>query len=52
MTLISIPLAVIAIRNGNVIRHRGAMTGMYIGLVVAGAFAFLPGRLLYSWLSG
>jgi len=25
---------------------------MYIGLVVAGGFAFLPGRLLHSWLFG
>jgi len=52
LTLISIPLSIIAIRNGNLVRHRGAMTGMYIGLVVAGAFAFSPGRLLSDWLFG
>jgi uncharacterized membrane protein len=52
ITLVSIPLSVIAIRRGNVERHRRAMAGVYIGLVVAGAFAFLPGRLLYSWLAG
>jgi uncharacterized membrane protein len=52
MTLISIPMAIIAIRRGNLERHRRAMTGVYIGLVVAGAFAFMPGRLLSSWLFG
>jgi uncharacterized membrane protein len=51
-TLLSIPVAVIAIRRGDVRRHRGAMTGMFIGLVVAGAFAFSPGRLLHTWLTG
>jgi uncharacterized membrane protein len=51
-TLLSIPMAVVAIRRGNVRRHRGAMTGMFIGLVVAGAFAFMPGRLLNGWLTG
>jgi uncharacterized membrane protein len=52
ITLVSIPLAVIAIRRGDVERHRRAMTGTYVGLVVAGAFAFLPGRLLSGWLGG
>ena len=52
ITLISIPLSIMHIRRGNVARHRGSMTGVYIGLVVAGAFAFLPGRLLSSWLFG
>ena len=52
ITLVSIPLAVIAIRRGHVERHRRAMLGTYIGLVIAGAFAFLPGRLLNVWLFG
>lgn len=52
ITLVSIPLAVVAIRRGDVERHRRAMIATYIGLVVAGAFAFLPGRLLYTWLGG
>jgi uncharacterized membrane protein len=52
MTLVSIPMAVVAIRRGHVERHRRAITGVYIGLVIAGAFAFLPGRLLNSWLGG
>jgi uncharacterized membrane protein len=52
ITLVSVPLAVIAILRGNVERHRRAMLGTYIGLVVAGAFAFAPGRLLGSWIGG
>jgi uncharacterized membrane protein len=50
MTLVSIPMAVVAIRRGHVERHRRAIMGVYIGLVIAGAFAFLPGRLLNTWL--
>ncbi|HEY0149405.1 MAG TPA: DUF2306 domain-containing protein [Allosphingosinicella sp.] len=52
ITLVSVPLAVLAILRGNVERHRRAMLGTYIGLVVAGAFAFAPGRLLGSWIGG
>ena len=52
ITLVSVPLAVIAILRGNVERHRRAMLGTYVGLVVAGAFAFAPGRLLGSWIGG
>jgi len=51
-TLISIPLAVFWIRRGDVERHRRAMASVYIGLVVAGLFAFTPGRLLTVWLFG
>lgn len=50
ITLVSIPLAVFWIRRGNVQRHRRAMTNTYIGLVVAGLFAFAPGRLFGGWL--
>lgn len=52
VTLVSIPLAVFWIRRGNVERHRRAMTNIYIRLVVAGLFAFAPGRLLDSWPLG
>jgi uncharacterized membrane protein len=51
-TLISIPLAIFWIRRGDVERHRRVMTNIYIGLVVAGLFAFAPGRLLGVWLLG
>jgi uncharacterized membrane protein len=46
VTLISIPRAVWAIRRGDIVTHQRAMTGPYIGLVIAGLFSFLPGRLM------
>jgi uncharacterized membrane protein len=52
ITLVSIPLGVFWIRRGIMERHRRAMTSTYIGLVVAGLFAFAPGRLLWAWLFG
>jgi|CXWL01.1.fsa_nt_gi uncharacterized membrane protein len=48
-TLIALPMGVFAIRNRNVIAHRRAMTGMFLGgLLVAGAFTFLPGRFMFE----
>lgn len=52
VTLISIPLAIYRIRKGDVTGHRRAMLGPYIGIAVAGAFAFMPGRMLGSMLFG
>ena len=47
VTLISLPIAIFAIRRGNVRRHAGTMKGLYIGgLVIAGMFTLVPGRLL------
>lgn len=51
-TLVSVPLAVRAARQGRIAAHRGMMTGLYAGLVIAGAFTFLPGRLLGSMVFG
>jgi uncharacterized membrane protein len=52
VTLISIPLAIYHIRNGNVARHKRAMTGPYIGLCIAGLFAMAPGRMLGQLIFG
>jgi uncharacterized membrane protein len=52
LVFISIPRAIWAIRAGNVIAHQRAMQGMYIGSVVAGVFALLPGRLLGTLMFG
>jgi uncharacterized membrane protein len=52
LTLVSVPLAVMWIRQGRVDRHRRTMMNIYIGLIVAGLFAFTPGRLLNDWLVG
>ena len=51
-TLVNVPLAVRAARRGEIARHRGMMTGLYAGLVIAGAFSFLPGRLLGTFVFG
>jgi uncharacterized membrane protein len=51
-TLVSVPLAIFWIRRGDVERHRRSITNLYIGLVVAGLFAFMPGRMLAGWLFG
>jgi uncharacterized membrane protein len=53
LTLYSIPTAYIAARRGNIKAHRGAMLGLYLGgILIAGAFAFTPGRMLHTWLFG
>jgi uncharacterized membrane protein len=53
MALFGVPSAYIAARRGNIKAHRGAMLGLYIGgILIAGAFAFSPGRMLHTWLFG
>lgn len=52
-TIISLPMAIYAIRRGKVQAHRRAMTGMFVGgLIVAGALTFLPGRLMWAIFFG
>jgi uncharacterized membrane protein len=47
----SVPAAFINARRGNVKAHRSAMIGLYVGgILIAGSFAFMPGRLLHGWL--
>lgn len=42
-----------AARRGDIKTHKANMIGMYVfGFLVAGAFAFMPGRLLHQWLFG
>ncbi|HEY8605052.1 DUF2306 domain-containing protein [Tsuneonella suprasediminis] len=52
LTLVTIPRAVWNIRRGNVRAHKRSMMTLYISLVVAAGFAFLPGRLMGEWLMG
>lgn len=50
-TIYSVPKAYFAARHGNIKQHIGNMVGLYIGgLLIAGAFAFMPDRSLYRWL--
>lgn len=45
--------AVHFIRKGNVARHKRAVTGMFFGaLLIPGAFAFLPGRIMHLMVFG
>lgn len=48
-TIITAPLALLAARRHKVRQHRRAMMGIfYGGVLVAGALAFIPGRLLWN----
>ena len=45
--LVTLPLAVLHARKHRVASHRRAMIGLFVGgLVIAGAFTFLPGRIM------
>lgn len=49
--LVSLALAIAAIRRGNLGAHRRSMIGLYGGLLIAGAAALLmPGRVLHDAL--
>jgi uncharacterized membrane protein len=53
LALFSVPTAYLAARRGNIRAHRAAMVSLYIGgILIAGAFAFSPGRMLHRWLFG
>ena len=52
-TVVALPMAVHAARRHRIADHRRAMTGMFVGgLIVAGAFTFLPGRLMWAIFFG
>lgn len=52
-TVIALPMAVHAARRHRIADHRRAMTGMFVGgLIVAGAFTLLPGRLMWAIFFG
>jgi uncharacterized membrane protein len=48
-TLVMLPLAVLHAHRHNVAGHRRAMIALFVGaLVIAGAFTFLPGRIMHA----
>lgn len=50
---VTIPQAYFAAKNGNIRSHKWNMIGLYVGgLLIAGGFTFVPGRLLHTWLFG
>ena len=53
LTLYNVPAAYLAARRGNIRAHRANMIGLYVGgILIAGSFAFAPGRMLHEWLFG
>ena len=52
-TLVILPFAIWAARRHRVDVHKRAMTGVFWGAsIVAGSFAFLPGRLMWTLFMG
>ena len=52
LTVFAVPYGVRSAIKGDIARHQRTMTRVYIGLISAGLFAFVPGRLLGLWLFG
>ncbi len=51
--LVMLPLAVYAAHRHDVEHHRKRMIGLFVGgLVVAGIFTFVPGRIMYAVATG
>lgn len=51
--LVTVPRAMVAAMRGNIAAHRRGMRQAYLlGLVLAGAFTLLPGRLLGTMIFG
>ena len=52
-TLVMLPIAVLRAHRHDVIRHRRAMLGLFLGgLVIAGLFTLLPGRIMHAVVFG
>jgi len=50
LVLYSVPSAYLAVRQSKIRVHKAYMLGVYIGgILIAGGFAFTPGRLLHTW---
>lgn len=53
MTVISLWAGLTGIRRGRVRQHAGSMVGLYVGgLIIAGLFAFIPGRTMWQVVFG
>ncbi len=53
LTIVTVPTAYFAARAHKVVLHGINMIGLYVGgLIIAGSFALMPGRLLHTWLFG
>jgi uncharacterized membrane protein len=53
VTVVSLWAGLTGIRRGNVRQHAGSMIGLYVGgLIIAGVFAFIPGRVMWNVVFG
>ena len=53
LVVVTVPVAWLAIRNGQRITHQISMISLYVGgLLIAGSFTLMPGRLMHQWLFG
>ncbi len=52
LTIVIVPLSIAQARRGNIAAHKRMAVGLYIGLIVAGAFTLLPGRLIGNLVFG
>lgn len=53
VTVVSLWSGLTGIRRGNVRQHAASMVGLYIGgMIIAGATAFIPGRLMWQMVFG
>jgi len=53
VVLVTVPVAWVSIRRGERITHQISMISLYIGgLLIAGSFTLMPGRLMHQWLFG
>jgi uncharacterized membrane protein len=51
LVLYAVPTAYFAARKGELAKHKYNMIGVYLGgILIAGAFTLMPGRLLHKWL--
>jgi len=53
LTIWTVPQSLIAVKKGNIQRHKRSMKLLYwTGLLLAGLFTLMPGRYLHSLLFG
>ena len=50
ITIFSMVYAIVAIRKGDIRRHKRALAGCYAGLAIAGILSLIPGRFLAQLL--
>lgn len=53
LVLVTVPRAYLAAKQHRVEAHKFSMVFLYVGgLLIAGGFTLMPGRLLHQWLLG